>query len=132
MLSGVSLRVLVVDDDPMTLHTVRAMLREAGHVTAELEGGFGFASSLRDFEPDVVLLDINMPGLGGIGALRSARELQGLADTHPRIILHSGRSPEELDETCREVDADGYIAKPASMEELLSAIDPNRPAAAMG
>ena len=124
------LRVLVVDDDPLTLATVRRVLRKAGHTTAELDGGFGFAMKLHKFEPDVVLLDINMPGLGGIGALKSARKLNPIVDGRPRIILHSGRSPEELEETCTELGADGYLCKPASREQLLAAIAPPDPTAA--
>jgi len=124
-MSDVPLRVLVVDDDPMTLLTVRQVLRAAGHDSAELQGGFGFVAKLRSFEPDVVLLDLNMPGLGGIGALKSARELHKQLGFRPRVVLHSGADREELERTCEKISADGFVCKPARGSELLAAIDPD-------
>ena len=113
------LRALVVDDDPLTLEAVRRVLALAGHQVRVLSGGFGFACALRDFEPDVVLLDIHMPGLDGRGALRAARELQQIRPGRPLVYLHSGLSAEHLDELCREIGADGFICKPARRDDLL-------------
>ena len=118
-----ALRVLIVDDDPLTLLTVRRALETAGHQTSELSSGFGFTVALRNFHPHVVLLDVNMPGLGGVGALRSARELGDLLGHQPRILLHSGAHPEELKSLAAELSADGYVCKPATFEELVSAVE---------
>ena len=117
----VQLRILIVDDDPMTLLTLRRGLQAAGHQTSELTSGFGFTMALRDFEPHVVLLDVNMPGLGGIGALRSAREL--FVDHQPRILLHSGALADELHALATELEVDGYVCKPASLKELVRAVE---------
>lgn len=118
-----ALRVLIVDDDPLTLLTVRRALEGAGHQTSELSSGFGFTVALRNFEPDVVLLDVNMPGLGGAGALRSARELGDLLGRQPRILLHSGAGPAELKALAEELAADGYVCKPATFKALVEAVE---------
>ncbi len=118
---NVSRRVLIVDDDPLTVRTVRRVLNSAGHVTSELTSGFGFAVALRSFSPDVVLLDVNMPGLGGAGALKSAREMDICG---PRILLHSGLGDAELQELTERLSADGFVRKPASSQELLAAVEP--------
>jgi len=118
----VRLRVLVVDDDLLTLNTLERILVRAGHEVSLLDGGFGFAVALHQFKPDVVLLDMNMPGLTGAAALTSARELATLGDQRPRIILHSGKPDSELQEMCKALRADGYVRKPASSATLLEAI----------
>lgn len=117
-----SLRILLVDDDLMTLATLRRTLAGAGHETCELNGGFGFTVALRNFDPDVVLLDVNMPGLGGLGALRSARELQRVGDGRPRVVLYSGCDPDELRRTAEVINADGYLHKPATSEAILAVV----------
>jgi DNA-binding response OmpR family regulator len=116
----VSRRVLIVDDDPLTVNAVRRILQSAGHVTSELSSGFGFAVALRSFDPDVVLLDVHMPGLGGAGALKSAREMD---ISGPRILLHSGLGDVELRSLSDELSADGFVCKPASSQDLLAAVD---------
>lgn len=118
-----ALRVLIVDDDPLTLRTVQRVLRHAGHETSALSSGFGFAEVLRAFEPDVVLLDVNMPGLGGSGALRSAREIGAFRGRQPRIVLHSGLGATELKHISDALAADGYLCKPASQKQLLDALE---------
>ncbi len=118
-----TLRVLIVDDDPLTLSTVERVLRSAGHQTSALSGGFGFTIALRKFEPDVVLLDVNMPGLGGAGALRSAREMDFFSEKRPRILLHSGMHAQELQQMVEELAADGFVRKPATLRDLLAAVE---------
>jgi len=120
---GDALRVLVVDDDPLTRLVVRRALEFAGHDLSELSSGFGFTLALRDFRPDVVLLDVNMPGLGGVGALRCARELLDMGQHRPRILLHSGAHSEELRALVVEYGASGFVRKPARLRELVHAVE---------
>lgn len=119
-----SSRVLVVDDDPLTLRTIRRVLERAGHRARVLDGGFGFAMALREFDPDAVLLDVSMPGLDGGAALKSARELRLLDEARPRIILHSGRSETDLAALCEAIGAHAYLRKPAPNAEILAVIEP--------
>lgn len=119
---GVALRVLLVDDDPLTLTVVGRVLAAAGHETLKLASGFGFAVALRRYRPDVVLLDIKMPGLGGAGALRVSRELE--SGVQPKIILHSGLSTAELEALAAELEVHAYLSKPASPQAILAAVEP--------
>ncbi|MCR9165010.1 MAG: response regulator [Nannocystaceae bacterium] len=123
------LRVLIVDDDSLVRTTLSLMLEGAGHVVSTLESGFGLAVAFRSLRPDIVILDVNMPGLGGCGALRTARELCE-DSVQPKVLLHSGRSAEELSEIARGACADGFLQKPASRSTVLAALDNASPHAA--
>lgn len=117
----VPLRVLVVDDDSLVRTTLSLILESAGHTVSTLESGFGLAVAFRDLRPDVVVLDLHMPGLGGRGALRTARELCADGVT-PKVLLHSGRAVEELAEMTNDLGADGFLRKPASRDTILAAL----------
>jgi two-component system alkaline phosphatase synthesis response regulator PhoP len=111
--------VLVVDDDVAIRTIVRWQLDDAGYRVVEAEDGPMALRRIRDDHPNLVVLDLSLPRLGGLDVLRSVRGGQtGRSDT-PIIVL-SGRSGE----TDRIVDlgADDYLVKPFSPGELAARI----------
>src|SRR5437764_15456681 len=82
-------RILVVDDEPQIRRIMRTTLTGAGYEVDDAKTGEQALEKLREFSPDLVLLDINLPGMGGIAACRDMR-----ADTNSEIIMLTVRKKE--------------------------------------
>jgi CheY-like chemotaxis protein len=112
------LRVLVADDEPDAVKTLTALLREEGHEVRGVHSGPGVLIGVRDFGPDVVLLDIGMPHVNGYQVARTLRERYGSA--RPLLIAVTGR-PRPRDRTLAQLAGfDHHVAKPYDPEELLA------------
>jgi two-component system KDP operon response regulator KdpE len=70
-----SANILVVDDEPQIRRVMRATLTSQGYVITEAKTGEEALESVRKQRPDLVLLDVNMPGMGGIEACREIRRV---------------------------------------------------------
>lgn len=110
-------RVLVVDDEPQIRRIMRTTLTGAGYEVDDAKTGEQALEKMRDFRPDVVLLDINMPGMSGIAACRALR-----ADSNVAIIMLTVRNTEADKVEALDAGADDFIAKPFSTPELLARI----------
>jgi two-component system, OmpR family, KDP operon response regulator KdpE len=113
-----SIRVLVVDDEPAIRRALRPPLVELGFQVAEASRGEEALQVLRGAAYDVVLLDINMPGIGGIETLRRIR---GFAPRLPVLML-TVRDQEEDKVEALDMGADDYVTKPFSTRELIARI----------
>ena len=71
------MRVLIADDDRDEVATLAALLNEEGHQVREIYRGDAVADHVRDFAPDVVLLDIGMPGMNGYAVAKALRDEYG-------------------------------------------------------
>jgi CheY-like chemotaxis protein len=112
--------VVVIDDSDITRELVRRSLEDAGYRVVALESAVGSTSVIFREEPDLVLLDVNMPTLSGE---RLAEILRGNARlAHCRILLYSGASQEELSKLVRATGADGYISKSLDTDALVQQI----------
>ena len=121
--------VLLVDDDPGIRRSVAAGLELEGFRVIPASGGRAGLAAAASQAPDVVLLDLSMPDLGGLEVLR---ELRGAGNDVPVCIL-SAR--DEVDDRVRglEAGADAYVVKPFALEEVtarLHALLRRRPAGA--
>lgn len=113
--------VLVVDDDAAIRTVVRWQLDDAGYRVVEADDGFSALRRIRDDHPTLVVLDLSLPGLGGLDVLRSVRGGQtGRSDT-PIIVL-SGRSGETDRIVGLDLGADDYLVKPFSPGELAARV----------
>jgi two-component system, OmpR family, KDP operon response regulator KdpE len=112
------IRVLVVDDEPAIRRALRPPLVELGFQVAEASRGEEALQLLRASAYDVVLLDINMPGIGGIETLRRIRSLA------PRlpVLMLTVRDQEEDKVEALDMGADDYVTKPFSTRELVARI----------
>src|SRR5947209_6573602 len=113
-------RVLIVDDEPQIRRVMRTALAANGYEPYEARTGEEGLQALREFDPDVILLDINMPGMGGMAACREIRAASEVA-----IIVLSVRDSERDKIAALDAGADDYITKPFSMNELMARIRAN-------
>lgn len=110
-------RILVVDDEPPVRKMLRASLSRHGYEVWEAANGLEAHDALRDFKPDLILLDLNMPGISGLEVCRSIR----LGYETPIIVL-SVRASDHDKVDLLEAGADDYVTKPFSMPELIARI----------
>jgi two-component system response regulator RegX3 len=111
-------RVLVVEDDESHALAVGVGLEREGFGVLSVADGKAAIRAIAEHAPDVVLLDVMLPGLSGIDVCRSIRE----AGSSVPVIMVSARS-EELDVVvAMEVGADDYVSKPYRMRELIARI----------
>jgi len=113
-------RVLIVDDEPQIRRVMRTALAANGYEPYEARTGEEALQALREFDPDVILLDMNMPGMGGMAACRQIRAASEVA-----IIVLSVRDSERDKIAALDAGADDYITKPFSMNELMARIRAN-------
>jgi two-component system, OmpR family, KDP operon response regulator KdpE len=110
-------RILVVDDEPQIRRIMRTTLTASGYEVEDAKSGEEALEKVRAYRPDLVLLDINMPGMGGLAACRAIR-----ADSHIAIIMLTVRNSEASKVEALDAGADDYVTKPFSTPELLARI----------
>lgn len=111
------IRVLVVDDEPPIRSVVRGFLEREGMTVGEAVDGPTAVEQARTFGPDVVILDIMLPGFDGLEVLRRIR-----AFSDPYVLLLTART-EEVDRIVGlTVGADDYLTKPFSPRELVARV----------
>ncbi len=113
-------RVLVVDDEPQIRRVMRTTLSASGYEVSDVRSGEEALQRLQSEDFDVVLLDSNMPGLGGLETCRAIRE--GRGESIPAIIMLTVRSAETDKVQALDAGADDYVTKPFSTPELLARI----------
>jgi DNA-binding response OmpR family regulator len=112
------LRILVVDDDPAMVGAITALVGTAGHQVITAYDGLTAVRRVEEERPDLVLLDLAMPGPDGYAVTGRVR---GLGDTP--IIVVSGESAEAAKVRALELGADDYLVKPFGRAELLARIN---------
>ena len=110
-------RILVVDDDVQIRRVMRKMLMARGYTVNDARSGEEALETLRRDRHDLVLLDLAMPGMGGLEACRSIRSGWDVA-----IVVLSVRNLEKDKISALDAGADDYVTKPFSMQELLARI----------
>jgi len=109
--------ILVVDDEPQIRRVLRSTLTSQGYVIIDAKTGEEGVESARKNKPDLVLLDVNMPGMGGIEACREIRR-----SSDAPIIMLTVRNAERDKVLALDAGADDYVVKPFGIEELLARI----------
>jgi two-component system, OmpR family, KDP operon response regulator KdpE len=110
-------RILVVDDEPQIRRIMRTTLTAAGYEVDDAKTGEEALGKARDFRPDLVILDINMPGMGGLAACRALR-----ADPNVAIVMLTVHNTEPAKVEALDAGADDFVTKPFSTPELLARI----------
>jgi two-component system, OmpR family, KDP operon response regulator KdpE len=110
-------RILVIDDEPQIRRIMRTTLITAGYEVDDTKTAEEGLEKVREFRPDLVLLDINMPGMGGLAACREIR-----ADPNVAIIMLTVHNTEAAKVEALDAGADDFVTKPFSTPELLARI----------
>jgi CheY-like chemotaxis protein len=108
--------VLVCDDEPVLRILVRATLDRGNYTVLEARDGRAALALARREQPDLIVLDMAMPGLGGREVLAELRRDPG-TETTPVIVLTGGGHPDDSAAMLR-AGADGYLTKPFSPHAL--------------
>ena len=114
--SNPGVRVLLVDDEPAIRRALRAPLNELGFITVEASRGEEALQLMQSQSFDVVLLDVNMPGIGG---MKTLARLRAMAPRLP-ILMLTVVDGEEEKILALESGADDYITKPFSIRECVA------------
>jgi two-component system KDP operon response regulator KdpE len=110
-------RILVIDDEPQIRRLMRTTLVGAGYEVEDARTGEEGIGKVGAYHPDLVLLDMNMPGIGGLATCEALR-----ADKNIAIIMLTVRDSEADKVAALDAGADDFVTKPFSTPELLARI----------
>jgi len=116
-----SARVLVIDDEPEITDIVEAFLTEAGYAVTVENSAVNAVAKASGFKPDVILLDIMMPGMDGYDICQALKKEPYLA--HVPIIFLTGKDRQDDMGRSFKVGGDMFIKKPFSCERLLEIVN---------
>jgi DNA-binding response OmpR family regulator len=117
-IAGGGTRVLVVDDEPTVREVVAGYLRRDGHIVSEAADGPTALALLASEPPDLVVLDMMLPGVNGLDILRSIRQTGDMP-----VIMLTARAEESDRVAGLELGADDYVVKPFSPRELAARVN---------
>ena len=112
--------ILVVDDEPTIGEVVSAYLRRAGYETRVAADGHAALAAVAERSPDLIVLDLMLPGVDGLEVMRRVRERP---DRSSAIILLTAKGVESDRVTGLRLGADDYVVKPFSPAELVARVD---------
>jgi PAS domain S-box-containing protein len=115
-------RVLVVEDNPINCVVIQRMLEKLGHNVVIVRDGNAAIRCIQETTWDLVLMDVNMPGLDGLQATRQIRSLGGTSATVPILALTASALVNDREE-CLSAGMNDHLSKPVSMDALRAVID---------
>lgn len=112
-------RIMIVEDEDDILNILEESIREKGFEVKGVNTGEDAISIMEEFRPDIVILDIVLPGISGLEVLKF------LKDKYPKIMVILATSKNEIDDIKAgyEYQGDYYITKPYKIDEIFKAID---------
>jgi two-component system KDP operon response regulator KdpE len=110
-------KILVVDDEPQIRRVMRVILAGENYEIVEARSGEAALLRFREFLPDLVLLDLNMPGMSGLETCRAIRDTSDVP-----IVVLTVRHEEDEKVEALDAGADDYVTKPFGKRELLARI----------
>jgi CheY-like chemotaxis protein len=111
-------KVLLVDDNADAVAVIAAWLKRAGHEVHEARDGVAAAELARRVRPDIVFLDLGLPGLDGLAVARQLRSDPDLS--RMRIVAMTGSGREDDRQAAREAGFDQYLLKPIDLDFVRS------------
>jgi CheY-like chemotaxis protein len=117
------LHILVAEDNPVNRQLVMALLGKRGHTAATVVNGREAVAAFTEQAFDLVLMDLQMPEMGGLEATAAIRNLEAATGTHVPIIALTAHALKGDREICLDAGMDGYLTKPIDANELFALID---------
>jgi CheY-like chemotaxis protein len=118
-----TLDVLLVEDNAINARLAQQVLARAGHRVAAADNGVEALAVLALKKFDVVLMDVQMPGMDGLEATRILRERERRSGGHVPVIALTAHALVQHRERCLKAGMDGFLVKPIRPQDLLDAID---------
>jgi CheY-like chemotaxis protein len=112
--------ILVIEDNELNMKLVRSLLKMSSYVMVEAEDAETGIKLAREKKPDLILMDIQLPGMDGLSATKILKEDPSIKDTV--IIALTSHAMEGDDKKVREAGCDGYITKPIDTRNFLQTI----------
>ncbi len=112
-----SARILVVDDEATTRRTLQAYLEQEGYSVHTAADGLAALSAARDLKPDLIVLDIMLPGMDGVEVLRALRK-----ESSVYVLMLTAKADETDKVVGLTMGADDYLTKPYSPRELVARV----------
>jgi signal transduction histidine kinase/CBS domain-containing protein len=113
--------ILIAEDNPANMETMTGYLESRGYRPIEAENGVQAIELARSRQPDIILMDIQMPDLNGFEAIAHLRQIPECAKI-PIIALTALASPPDR-QKCLDAGADRYVTKPVKLSQLVATID---------
>lgn len=113
--------ILIVEDNPRNMKLVRDVLQVKGHTTLEATTGEDGVALAREKIPDLILMDIQLPKMNGIEALRVLRE--DAATRAIPVVAVTASVMQQDRKLITEAGFDGYVGKPINLAEFLDAVN---------
>lgn len=113
-------RILVVDDTPLNVDLARIVLEADGFVVDEASSVDAAWAQLRSSRPDIVLVDIQLPGTDGLSLVRAIKASPGLSDLP--VIAFTAFAMQGDEQRFRAAGCDGYIAKPIDVHSFAATV----------
>jgi CheY-like chemotaxis protein len=117
------LRLLLADDVPVNLRITSLLLENRGHEVVAVENGREALAQLEKQRFDAVILDEEMPEMGGLEAIREIRKREAATKHHIPAILVTGNGSERARQRSRDAGVDAHIAKPFDNEEFFRTVE---------
>jgi len=114
-------RILIADDEPNIVMSLEFLMKQRGHEVRIVHDGAAALKAVAEFRPDLILLDVMMPSIGGFDVCQKVREnpeWQGI-----RIVMLSAKGRDVEVTKGMAVGADAYVTKPFSTRDLLAKVD---------
>jgi PleD family two-component response regulator len=114
-------KVIVVDDSEVVLLMTSAALRSAGYEVRTLMRWEELDDTLKDFRPDLILFDVNMPEMYGDFALMFFKEERNITDIP--VLLYSDIDVGELEQRAKDCGANGFVSKTWGVDRMVEVVD---------
>ncbi|HKC81911.1 MAG TPA: response regulator, partial [Gemmatimonadaceae bacterium] len=121
-LRGTPLKVLLAEDNAVNQKLATAILRQAGHIPTVVQNGSEAVAAVKRERFDVVLMDVQMPIMGGFEATRLIRELESGSGTRTPIVAVTARAMKGDREACLAAGMDAFVPKPIESGTLLEVL----------
>jgi two-component system cell cycle response regulator DivK len=112
--------ILVVEDNPQNLKLAQLVLHKAGHAVLSAENGEQGLQRVQESQPDLVLMDVQMPGMDGLEVTRRLKADPRTA--HVKVLALTALAMKGDAERILAAGCDGYLAKPYQYQQLLDAV----------
>lgn len=111
-------KILIVDDEIQITEFLKDFLEDQGYQADIADSGFAAIEKASTFSPNLILLDIQMPKMSGVEALKEIRKIA----PEVKVIMLTGEKAPEMMESAARLGASHYMTKPIQLDELLKEI----------